>query len=136
MIDFKKALIKFQEKQSKQWDKQGFCPAKLPPTMKGTVNGWRNNTPGVCLWEVRDAVEFGYTHVHGWVLSLVEGGVTGFESWEVQSLIDFGLFDKSKRFCTNAGGCGWDELYLDIEQIKEVVREVQKLPRFVEVLKP
>ncbi|ACK73994.1 hypothetical protein PCC7424_5419 (plasmid) [Gloeothece citriformis PCC 7424] len=54
-------------------------------------------------------------------------GVTGWESWSIQHLIDFGLFNDRELtyFLACAGTTGrWDKLILDREQVKKVVLEL------------
>jgi len=88
--------------------------------IEGKVKGIKNNTQEVELtYRIQKAKD---DHRH--ILSLVEGGVTGYESFYIDDLIDDPVRDK---FYWCIGGMGYPSLSSDIEDIKAIVQAFLKL---------
>lgn len=58
------------------------------------------------------------------VLTLING-VTGYEAWDIDDLIEFGCLEQEGPFCACAGTKHrWDKLHLDIKQVQEIIKEL------------
>lgn len=96
--------------------KNGFCRID-PIALPRTLNGLRDGKPvevkvGICL-EGKP------------IFKVVEGGVTGHESWYLESLIQGGIMDADpgKMFWANAGGMGWSALTLNTGDIQRYIKD-------------
>jgi hypothetical protein len=90
--------------------------------MGGLIRGWRDGKPVVCGWEIR--YREAWDETTNPVIGITEGGVTGYEAWYVDHLIDCGLFDdpENKPICANAGGSGWPRLDIDGAGFRAILR--------------
>lgn len=102
---------------------------------RGELIAWikKNSAPAseakqrTCEWEIRP-----YASMHGeWiVLYITKGGVTGYESITLEDekaihehTIEW-IFGKDRKFWTAcAGGMGWDEMRVPIEQLRSIINQ-------------
>lgn len=65
-----------------------------------------------------------FNRTNGSAVLFGKGGVTGYEGWYVDHLLDFGLFDDpdDAPIYANAGGMGWAELKIDGAGFRAIVR--------------
>ena len=122
MVDFKRLLSELQETK-------GYCvidPVVMPRKLTGIWNGEQ---------EVEVTLGVKYQEAYAWpeasvmtpVLTVIEGGVTGFEAWYIDHLIAMDLMDDpvGDRFYINAGGMGWPSLYLKTEDVQQYIKDFQ-----------
>jgi hypothetical protein len=99
--------------------------------IEGKVKGIKNDAQEVELTFRIERTEEG-RHT----LSLVEGGVTGYESFYIEGrtgLLDFGLFDDDREpFYWCAGGMGYPSLHSNLEDIRAIIQAFLKLKQIVE----
>lgn len=109
-------------------------PHRIPPVperfcVKGirTHNRTKEKTAVRCVFEVR------FVDSHdgnsGWVLKIVEGGVTGFESFYLTGPLATRnvLNEMAKRgWAANFGGMGYDALDIDADNMEALARWVRE----------
>ena len=105
-------------------DDRGYCCID-PITMPRTLSALRDGKPV----EVTTGTMYDNSPKPRPILTIVEGGVTGYESWYVYgsgSLIDGGIMrdDPAKPFYANAGGMGYPSLVLNTGDIQAYINDL------------
>ncbi|WP_155524047.1 hypothetical protein [Nodosilinea nodulosa] len=136
---WQRLIQKTREENEKRWDEQGYCPAKLPPVLTGTIKGFKIKSSDlhynfsvdrfpkqtvVCEWEI-------FWSETDWVIRITKGGSTGSEGWYLHTLIEGGVYEKTSDACACAGTPGrWDALYLNRGQLQNICKQAQSLEVF------
>ena len=83
----------------------------------GKIEAVKNDKPVVIEYEIR---EYDDNHT---TIALTKGRVTGYEEFNIEHLIDFGLLkrDPTEKFYWCAGGMGYPELYCKCEDVQKIV---------------
>jgi hypothetical protein len=124
-IDFKKIVIERQ-------NKRGYCdidPVVMPRNFEAVVLNSEGLNPKDVLVKLgvryRDRyISQGQSAMRP-VLAVIEGGITGYETWYIPDLIDAGVMDRDPgdRFWACAGGMGWNALTLTQGDVQDYITE-------------